>query len=466
MSCSHYKGPYISISQSLACLLMQSSIFSLFLVFASGAPLIKRAAPSDDSFYTAPSNLTAFRPGEVIDLRSSSSPATFGAQTGSQFQLKYATTNTQNSSSYTLSTVYTPQNPKFPQKLISVQVWEDSAGKNCAPSYSLSDGPFAPDELSILDAVIVIDWALSQGYYVTVPDHEGPNNEFIMGHTEGQAGLDGIRATISHLGLPKDVDTALYGYSGGSHATAWMANLHEFYAPEVNIVGSVTGGTVVDLKAMIETVRDTAFSGFMPPAVASSFDAYPDIGRQVRPFLSASGNHTLAAVTSKDFCLPENLLDHPFTDIFNEIGVEGDVLSFPPIADLFARESLFNNVSSLTVSVPKFPRMNYHASGDEIVPYWADQQYTEQQCALGANIQFNTFPLGEHVTTAIFGLPGAIEFLQQALNGETPQVKCGTNNPQNLNITSPNVDNMIGSRTANRIRELNGKDTSLGKISW
>lgn len=435
-----------------------------FLSLAFGAPLNKRSAPADDSFYTAPSSYDGLGPGDIIDSRSTYSLATVGSKEASQ--VKYYTTDAQNSSSYTVTTVYTPQNPKYPQKLVSVQTWQDSSGKNCAPSYGLTHGLLTPDGLTTsLDVAIVIDWALDNGYYVTVPDHEGPNNEFIVGHTEGQAGLDGIRAAISYLGLPDDTATVLYGYSGGSHATGWMANLHETYAPELNIVGSATGGTVIDLAATINKIKNTLFSGFMPSCLRSLLGAYPDQASQITPHISATGNKTLSKAGEDNFCMGQGLLRYPFTNVFAESDLD-DLSTFPPMADILARESLLNNVSSLYVSVPKFPRYDYHATGDEVVPYSPDKEFIEQQCALGANIQLETYSLGGHITTMIFGLPGAIQFLDQALNDKTPTVECGTNNAASVNISSPNVDAVIGSATANRIRALNGKDTPLGRISW
>lgn len=435
------------------------------MVLVSGVPLKNQSAPADDPFYSPPGSFHGLSLGEIIDSRSTDSLAIVGFKEAAQ--LKYYTTDAQNSSSYTINTVYTPQNATFPQKLVSVQAWEDAAGKNCAPSYGLANGKSAPDALTVTtDVAIVVDWALAQGYYVTLPDHEGPNNEFTVGHTEGHAGLDGIRATISYLGLPDDTPTVLYGYSGGSHATGWIANLHESYAPELNIVGSATGGTVVDLMATIDQIKDTLFSGFMPSCIKSLLGAYPEQASQIYPYLTEKANQSLETASGDNFCIVQGLLTYPFINLLDETTLDSGLATFPPLRDIFARESLLNNVSSLSVSVPKFPRYDYHAIGDEVVPYWADKAYIEQQCALGANIQLQNYWLGGHATTSEFGLPGAIQFLDQALNNNTPTVHCGTSSPSSLNITSPNVDDVIGRDVANRIRALNGKDTALGKISW
>lgn len=76
--------------------------------------------------------------------------------------------------------------------------------------------------------------------------------------------------------------------------------------------------------------------------------------------------------------------------------------------------------------MPKFPRLLYHALADEIVPYNDSQQYVKDQCAGGANIQFVTLPLAEHVTGEVEGIVGAIQYLGQLYDGTTPKVACGT----------------------------------------
>ena len=437
------------------------TIFTLGTVL--GAAIQKRTAPSDDAFYTAPANLTSYRPGEIIDSRSVYAPAVLREVT----QIKYATTNTQNSSSYTIATVASPDNIQYPQKLLSLQDWQDSSGKNCAPSYGFATGLLGSAGIttSVIDMPIVLEWALSKGYYVVVPDHEGPNGEFTVGHTEGQAGLDGIRAAISYLNLPADTSTAIYGYSGGSHATAWMANLHEFYAPEINIVGSATGGTVIDMYTMYHQIAGTLFSGFSFPVVDSFASAYPEQGAQLMSHFNNTANATLNDAAQDDACIIEVLLRGAFRNIGDESDLD-DVLSFPPVVDMFNRETLLNNVSSLTVSAPKFPRFDYHARNDEIVPYSTAEAYIEQQCALGADIQSKTFDFGGHATTLIFGLPGALQFLEQAFNGEVPKVQCGTQNSQSVNMSSSNVNEVIGKGTADRLRAFNGRNTTLGMISW
>ena len=68
--------------------------------------------------------------------------------------------------------------------------------------------------------------ALGRGWYVNVPDYEGPTASFIAGVQEGHAILDSVRAVLSSgFGLTADVSYALWGYSGGSIASEWAAEV-------------------------------------------------------------------------------------------------------------------------------------------------------------------------------------------------------------------------------------------------
>lgn len=439
--------------------------FVLSLHLALGAPHIRSSPQTDDPFYSIPSHIDSYSPGEIIESRSTYTHLILGAKTA--FNLKYSTTNNTNQSSYAVNTIYTPENPKFPQKIVCVLPWEDSVSESCAPSYTLEQGLSSPNAFTVvLDSAIAIDWALAQGYYVTVPDFEGPNSDYFVGRTAGYAGLDGIRATKSYLDLPNDASIVLYGYSGGAQAAAWISNLHESYASELNIVGSATGGNLVDIGLEVDLLRDTQFSSILAPILNGLLNGYPSQAAQIYPHLDQSANNTFEILRSGNFCFPEILSMPQNGNFFSENDLGPDYLNYPPLADILARESLLSNASSMTVSVPNFPRYIYHASGDELASYPATKLFTEQQCAMGADINFVTIPIGEHISTIVFGLPGAIQFLDQALNGKTPSVKCGTSSRDTINITSPNVDDVIGSGTANRIRSYRGKDTPLGKINW
>ena len=101
--------------------------------------------------------------------------------------------------------------------LLSYQIPYDSANVDASPSYCLYGGePYG----EIADA-------LYRGWFVSVPDYEGPLASFTSGIISGHATIDSIRAVMAVAGsfglrLP-EARVALWGYSGGALASEWAA---------------------------------------------------------------------------------------------------------------------------------------------------------------------------------------------------------------------------------------------------
>src|SRR5262249_37625989 len=119
--------------------------------------------------------------------------------------------------------------------LVSYQVAEDSLATKCAPSYQLQQG-VPPENLVAQAEILLIDGLLEHGWSVVVPDYQGPDSAYGAGLQSGRMTLDGIRAAES---LPQaEVDgsrtkVGMMGYSGGSIATGWAAELQPSYEPEL-----------------------------------------------------------------------------------------------------------------------------------------------------------------------------------------------------------------------------------------
>lgn len=435
--------------------------------FTSALPIpgILLSAPLDDTFYSKPSNLDSLQNGQVYNTRTVTSNIEIAVTFSKVDQVAYKTTNTQNESSYSVATVYTPLKPAADAKLLSYQVYEDSSNLNCAPSYSLAKGLSAPDAYSVAtDAAISIDLALSRGWYVVVPDHEGARSAFIAGHEQAQAGLDGIKAAISHLGLHENTPTALLGYSGGGSATVWMASLQESYAPELNIVGAAHGGTPIDLAATIEHLdnANNLFSGFIVAAFGGLMNAYPDLYTSAWPHLYKNLQNAITTVWKPSFCMVDAVIEfmheqwHTMMDI--------DIYTDPTFAEVFANESLLKNVSSNVIPVPKFPRYIWQADSDQVIPSGPVHQYVSEQCAQGANIQYVPWKGDDHVSVEYLGLPDALQFIIQALEFRTPTVPCGTANSDILTIGSTSLGDALGQVVADALNALSTITTPLGNI--
>jgi Secretory lipase len=218
---------------------------------ANGAPgRVVALAPEDDPFYsyTATTPLGSIAPGTVLKTRTVSYH-TLGIPTLLKTtQLLYRSTGQTGAPTVNVTSVIQPLIQVDKTKVVSYQSAYDSLNRNDEPSYAISGGltlgGLIPDVEAVAFAPFILD-----GYTVIVPDTEGQNADFGAGPEYGQNTLDSIRAAFnsSTVGLPRDAQVAMLGYSGGAIATEWAAELAPTYAPDVNarMIGAAIGGVLV-----------------------------------------------------------------------------------------------------------------------------------------------------------------------------------------------------------------------------
>ncbi|KAG9963830.1 secretory lipase, partial [Aureobasidium melanogenum] len=214
-------------------------VTSISLVLAATiAAVASVTLPSQDPFYVQPSNISQYAPGGVIRMRQVS-PNISGLTVGGQslgslkalYQILYRTTDNLNNAVAAATSVLVPENAD-PNKLLAYQTAYDTADPNSVPSYAFQSGANVTETSDI----IFIIAALDQGVYVVSPDYEGLDGHYTEGIIAGHATLDSVRAafnTADVTGLSTSAKYAAWGYSGGSLASEWAAELQAQYAPEL-----------------------------------------------------------------------------------------------------------------------------------------------------------------------------------------------------------------------------------------
>ncbi|PWN91147.1 lipase A [Acaromyces ingoldii] len=419
--------------------------------------------PNKDAFYRIPADVAAHPAGSVLSSREV--PVSLNSKNlDKAYQVLYRSNTNKDQADATVATIFTPKVPAAKPGLLSYQVFEDSATLDCAPSWAFINNTGSANTVPVaFDTPFYLDWALGAGLYVVAPDHEGSQAAFIVGKQEGQAVLDGIRAARTFIKLSNDVPVALSGYSGGAHATAWAQNLRDSYAPDVNIIGAVHGGTPVDLRNTFNYLNGGLFSGFAADGLVGASNAYPEINDYLQKIATDKGKSDLAMLHKDNTCLIQIVTALPFVDFYKEVTIQNP-LDQSPAKEVLAAESLLSNVSTKAIAVPTYPQMQFHGSGDEIIPPSDHQVFVDQQCAKGANIQYNVLPIAEHISAEAAAIPGTIQFLGQIFNGTTPQVKCGQPG-STASMPSPHsveAEQIMGTAQANKLRSLNGKKSPFG----
>ena len=287
--------------------------------------------------------------------------------------------------------------------LLSYQYYYDSADVHASPSYAFYSG--APSDISA---------ALGRGWYVNVPDFEGPLASFTAGVQSGHATLDSVRAVLSlGLGLAPNARYALWGYSGGSLASEWAAELQVQYAPELNFSGAALGGLLPNLTSVMASIMGTPYAGLIPSALLGLGSQYPQAYEFLLEKLKPAGpyNQTMF-LSAKNMTLDEALEAFANQNIY-EYFVDGNAdLQMPIIQKVFDNDGFMGYHG-----VPQMPLFVYKAIADEFSKVEDTDALVNKYCTVGANILYQRNTVGGHIAEVTNGDAMAFEWLSSVLDG-------------------------------------------------
>lgn len=384
------------------------------------APLL----PSQDPFYAVPTTLDSTKPGDILRHRSPPAQiAAFGlapVHLEATYQLQYRTNDNLGSATATVLTVMVPHNADM-SKVISYQVAEDAASINCAPSYGLqlesATGPLLGTILTQAE-ILLIEATLEQGWVVILPDYEGPKASYLAHRLAGQATLDGIRAALSSgsiTGIKSDATVSMWGYSGGSTATAWAAEIQPSYAPEIKIAGAAIGGTTPNITNVVTSINKSAFTGLIPTGIQGLCTQFPELKAEVDRLLKPEYREKF------DKTLKQCLLADAATFLFADVV---DMFTDPQF--MFANPvavKILNEIA-LGQTAPQIPIYWYKSVHDEVSPIADSDSVFDMYCANGATVEYVRDRASEHGSCAATGAPRALAWLKNMMNGGQPKPGC------------------------------------------
>ncbi|KZZ94146.1 Lipase, secreted [Moelleriella libera RCEF 2490] len=389
---------------------------------ARAVPLENRGTPvppTQDAFYALPEaeSLDSASPGTILRHRKVPSPiAAFRLlpeNLQAAHQILYRTNNNFGNATATVLTVLVPHHADY-RKVISHQSAEDAAFVNCAPSYALQ---FASDDSGFFGTtetqleLIVMQTFLEQGWIVILPDHEGPNGAFLANRQAGQAVLDGIRAALASknlTGIENDARVGLWGYSGGSMASSWAAELQPEYAPEVKIAGAAVGGLVPSISNSLHKVNKGLAAGLIGGGINGLTHSYPELGKVLQDNILAE--HKEKFFKPRTQCLGTNLLENTFADYYSMFK-DTEIFQKEPATSIMAENAQGK-------SVPKVPLFVYKSVNDEISPIEDTDKLVKFYCDNGATVEYTRDFLSGHSGLAITAQTYVLPWLRQVMNGE------------------------------------------------
>lgn len=359
----------------------------------------------------AGSGAAAGAPGDIV----SSAPSAFhplpGQPTGTKaWKIHYRSTTADGAPNTVSGTVIVPQDGRTgPRPLITYAVGTVGMGDSCAPSNNIPYG-------TALEANLIQQLTL-RGWAVVVTDYEGLGtpgvHTYTVGPSAGHAVLDAARAAqrLPQAGLSPTGPVAIMGYSQGGQASSWAAELQGSYAPELRVKGTATGGVPADLLKVADFNNGSFGSGLIFMAAAGQDAAFPEL--KLDSYLNPAGRALVGAM--KENC----------------VAIDAIAGSFKRISDLTTRNPLAQpdwqarlNQSRLGRTAPAAPVYQYHALADELIPYAVGSRLRSEWCARGANVEFDTIWLGEHVSGVITQSPAVANWLADRFAGRPTHANC------------------------------------------
>ncbi|MGA9871751.1 MAG: lipase family protein [Rhodococcus sp. (in: high G+C Gram-positive bacteria)] len=377
---------------------------------AAANPL--QPTPISDVFYAPVPDLEAKNPGDVISARPMPPPAGFFDV--DVWQIRFRSSNSAGDPIAAVNTVIVPRNRVPDGPVLSYQHIINALGLECAPSQAL----WSQDPNLVIREAPALNAVLQRGWTIVIADHLGPNSAYGAAKLGGKIVLDSIRAAQRFEPLRvQNSRVALAGYSGGGMATAWAAALQNEYAPELNIVGSASGGAPMNLERM---ARDLGFSPH--PVFGLAFAAALGLEREYP---------TRIPITEQLNPLGKQMATELRDACTNDIIAVGAGKSAMQVADSLSLidspemvAAVNENSVEMYPGVPKAPFFEWHSPSDALIPVSSIDNTLARYCAAGVPVTEVLVPSNDHLTAAVLGLPQAFEWIDARFNGVPAPSNC------------------------------------------
>lgn len=378
------------------------AVAALFVSGAGGASAQERTA-------------AASGPGDVVSAQPSAFRVAPGLPTAtSAWKIHYRSTDAQGQPNVVSGTVIVPKDGRTSTRpLVTYAVGTVGLADKCAPSATFPKGTTTEAAL--------INGALLRGWAVAVTDYEGlgtpGEHTYTVGRAEGTAVLDAARAAqrlpqARQAGVTTASPVGIMGYSQGGQASSWAAELAPTYAPELHVKGTATGGVPADLPKVAAYNDGDEDAALVLMSAIGHDAAYPRL--HLEKYLNDEG--AALADTLREGCVAEETQAGAGKSI-DELTVT-DPMDEPDWQQALAADRLGTRA-------PADPVYLYHGTADQIIPYDVGKQLRADWCGLDATVQWQPFPLTDHVTTAVLGSTPAMNWLAARFAGLPTDGNCG-----------------------------------------
>lgn len=433
-------------------------LFSLLVHGLPAPPLDARAQPTlpeKDPFYVPPEGYEDKKPGTILRHRKVPNPiAAFGlipVKLAGAYHVLYRTQDNYGKPAASVTTILIPNNADL-TKVLSYQVAEDAASPNCGPSYALQLESATGGKLGTIVTqaeLILMSAGLENGWVVTTPDFEGTRGAFLANHRAGFAVLDGIRATFASTeftGIKSGATVTMWGYSGGSLASGFAAELQPSYAPELKIAGAALGGTVPQIAPVLDAVNKAASAGLVAGGIHGLAHEYPEINEILKTELVADKKEEFMKAAKQ--CFMANNQDYKNKDMYAYMK-DPDVVKRPEVVKILE----FNSMGHKNPTLPLFV---YKAKKDEISELEHTEALVTGYCDAGTSVQYVRDKTADHSILAITGAAEALLWLNDRMAGHAANKTCSTRE-QFTGLDTPEARKVLSKTLIDFLLSLLGK---------
>ncbi|MFE1593000.1 lipase family protein [Nocardia sp. NPDC058705] len=372
----------------------------------------RAVVPDKDPFFTPRPGFESLAEGTILRSRPVELAA-FGliGLKVRAWQLLYRTTDLNGMPEATVTTVVAPLGGVAPgAPLLSFQCAIDAISPRAFPSYALQRGSRAIGTFAHVELLCFAD-ALTRGWAISIPDHEGMLGAWGAPREPGYRALDGIRAALAFEpgGLDPSAQVGLWGYSGGGLATAWAAEMAPSYAPELDIAGAVLGSPVGDLVSTFHRLNGSLHAGLPTLVVAGLRRVYPAFEELVATHFSDEGRAVLdKAARSTTAAAVMRLARYNV-----------DRHSGTPIAELLAMEAMLGVFADLTLGdrAPTVPLLVVQGVHDQIIAVEDIDALVQRYRDRGAHVTYLRDRGSEHISLLPLSTPLSLNWLADRFAG-------------------------------------------------
>jgi alpha-beta hydrolase superfamily lysophospholipase len=380
-------------------------ILLLCLLFGIYVWFNKEANPvQPGAFYTPPQPLPDGAPGLVIDTQEVTRGVPDGAKA---WRILYKTNDLNDQPIAVSGLVIAPTaTSDEPRQIIAIAPGTQGIYPACANS-QLPD-PFT-GHFTELQTMI------DEGFVVVRTDYPGLGtpgiHPYLVGKSEGQAVLDSVRA--AHNLVPETgTRYAIIGASQGGHSAMFATQMAPEYAPDLELVGTVTQAGAFDLAGILEARSQDRIGAILFPFVFEAWSNAYDVPLD---------GVIVPGMEEKVEQLSHTCLTTPLGYLkIRGIPTGGELLAIDPTTTEPWKSLIEENTPTGPVDVPL---LLVHGMIDQVIPFQGSVDEAATRCAEGEDITFLRYPQTNHAAVPESMLT-AIGWLEDRFAGRPSTSNC------------------------------------------